>query len=38
MQENGQNGPGDLGILSDIIHKMGAKAGVQIDHAGRQVG
>ncbi len=49
VQENGQIGPGDLGIwkdshieglsrLTDITHKMGAKAGVQIGHAGRQVG
>lgn len=49
VQENGQIGPGDLGIwkdshveglsrLTDVIHKMGAKAGVQIGHAGRQVG
>lgn len=49
VQENGQIGPGDLGVwkdshieglsrLTDVIHKMGAKAGIQIGHAGRQVG
>ncbi|HDU8018979.1 TPA: hypothetical protein RGJ51_000351 [Cronobacter sakazakii] len=49
VQENGQIGLGDLGIwkdshieglshLTDIIHKMGVKAGVQIGHEGRQVG
>ncbi|UMM63839.1 NADPH dehydrogenase NamA [Aristophania vespae] len=46
---NGQLGPGDLGIWSDshlpglsrlvdVIHDMGAKAGVQIGHAGRKQG
>ncbi|EQC0969366.1 NADPH dehydrogenase NamA [Citrobacter braakii] len=46
---NGQLGPGDLGIWSnshvpglrrlvDVIHAMGAKAGVQIGHAGRKQG
>jgi len=46
---NGQLGPGDLGIWSDshvpgltrlvdVIHSMGAKAGIQIGHAGRKQG
>lgn len=47
--ENGMIGPGDLGVWSDehvsglsrlvdVIHKMGAKAGAQIGHAGRMLG
>ncbi|MBQ5265175.1 NADPH dehydrogenase NamA [Klebsiella pneumoniae] len=48
VQADAMIGPGDLGIwqdshieglsrLVDVIHKFGAKAGVQIGHAGRQV-
>ena len=47
VMPNGMIGPGDLGIwedgqveglaeLADTIHKMGAKAGAQLGHAGRQ--
>jgi len=49
VMENGMIGPGDLGIWSDdhlsgltrlvdVVHKMGAKAGAQIGHAGRMLG
>lgn len=49
VMENGLIGPGDIGIwddgqvaglsrMVDVLHKMGAKAGAQLGHAGRMLG